>query len=56
MTFAVITNKLKSSQLNFFLIRVIPTLFEELHRITGLAVYFSDLQGLFFGVVITNKG
>ena len=56
MTFAVIANKLKSSQLNYFLKRVILTLFEELHRITGFAVYFSDLSGLLFRAVITNKG
>ena len=37
------TNKLKSSQLNYLLTLVILTFFEELYKITGLAVYYSDL-------------
>ena len=31
-------------------------LFEELYKITGLAVYFSNLYGLLFRMGITNKG
>ena len=50
------TNKLKSSRLKYLLIHIILTLFEELHKITVLSVYFSDLSGLLFRVVITNKG
>ena len=37
------TNKLKSSQLKYLLIRIILMSFEELSKITGLAVYFSNL-------------
>ena len=36
--------------------RTILMLLEELYKITGLAVYFSVLQGLLFRVVTTNKG
>ena len=36
------TNKLKSSQLKHLLMRIILTLFEELYKITGFAVYFSN--------------
>ena len=32
------------------------TLFEGLCKITGFAVYFSNLWGLIFRVRITNKG
>ena len=49
------TKKLKS-QLKYLLIRIILTLFEELHKITGIAVYFSNLYGLLFRLLITNKG
>ena len=37
------TNKLKNNQLKYLLIRIILTLFEELYKITGFAVYFSNL-------------
>ena len=37
------TNKLKTSQLKYLLIRIIHTLFEEFHKITVYAVYFSNL-------------
>ena len=36
-------NNLKSSQLTYFLTRIICSLFEELCKVTGLAVYFSNL-------------
>ena len=49
------TIKLKSSQFKYFLIRIILTLFEELYKITGLAVYFSNISGLFLRAGITNK-
>ena len=38
------TNKLKSSQIKYFLIRIIFLLFEELYKITGVAVYFTNLK------------
>ena len=38
--FVLITNKIKSNQLKYLLIRIILTIFEELHKI--LAVYFSN--------------
>ena len=41
--YVLITNKLKSSQLKYLLILIILTLFEELYKITGFAVYFSKL-------------
>ena len=31
-------------------------LFEEVYRITGIDVYFSNLYGLPFRIEITNKG
>ena len=37
------TNRLKSSQLKYLLIPIILTLFEELCKITGFAVYFPKL-------------
>ena len=40
------TNKLKSSQIKYFLIRII-FLFEELYKITGVAVYFTNLKDFF---------
>ena len=49
------TNKLKSSQLKYLLIGIILMLFEELYKITGLAVYFSSLEELLFRTGITNK-
>ena len=39
----LMSNKLKSSQLKYILICIILTLFEELYKITGLAVYFANL-------------
>ena len=41
--YVLITNKLKSSQLKYLLTRIILTLFEEPYKITGFAVYFSNL-------------
>ena len=41
------TNKLKSSQIKYFLIRIIFLLFEELYKITGVAVYFTNLKDFF---------
>ena len=37
------TNKLKSSQLKYLSIRIILMLFEELHKTTDPAVYFSNV-------------
>ena len=37
------TNKLKTSQLKYLLIRIILTLLEELHKTTVFADYFSNL-------------
>ena len=39
----LITDKLKSSQLKYLLMRIILTLFEELYKTIGLAVYFSNI-------------
>ena len=49
------TNKLFSSQLKYLLIPIILTLFEELYKIIGLAVYFSNLEGLLLRAGITTK-
>ena len=37
------TNKLKSSQPKYLLISLILMLFEELYKITGITIYFSNL-------------
>ena len=50
------TNKLESNQLKYLLIRIILSLFKELHEITVLAVYFRNIQGLLFRAVVKNKG
>ena len=49
------TNKLKSSQLKYLLIPVTLMLFEELYKIIGLAVYFSNLEGLLLRAGITTR-
>ena len=41
--YVLMTNKLKSNQHKYLLIRIILTLFEELYKIIGFAVYFSNL-------------
>ena len=38
----LVTNKLKSSQLKYLLLHIILMLFEELCKVTGLAVHFSN--------------
>ena len=37
------TNKLKTSQLKYLLIRIILTLLEELHKTAVFAIYFPNL-------------
>ena len=49
------TNKLKISQLKYLLIRIILTIFEKLYKTTGLAIYFSSLQGLLLRAGVTNN-
>ena len=50
-------NELKTSQRKYLLIVIILTLtlLEELHKIIVLVVYFSNLYGLLFTVVIYKK-
>ena len=41
--YVLMTNKQKSSQRKYLSIRIIITLFDELYKITGFIVFFSNL-------------